>query len=540
MEFDYPWAFDSRRSATMARDGIVATSHPLAASAGLAVLADGGNAADAAVTTAAVLNVAESHMTGIGGDAFFLAQFDGDVTGFNGSGAAPAEADLTTCRERTDATDGDGTPVMPASGGLPVTVPGALDAWAQLLDRYGTRSLADALAPAIRYAREGVPVPQWIARQWRRAADRIGQFDATAETFLPGGSPPGVGETFRNPRFADTLATIAETGPSALYGGAVGEAVVDRVRAHGGVLALSDLAAHEGEWTDPVSTTYRGVEVLEHPPNGQGTVALEALNVAEQFDLPGEVTDPDRLHHLIEAIKVAFADGYAHLADPAAVEVPLDRMLDDGYAADRAAEVGHRAGTYGPAAGGGGDETVYLSVVDGDGNAVSFINSVYMSFGSGLAAAGFALQNRGHAFSLDPDHPNAVAPGKRPFHTIIPAMLREDGEFRASWGVMGGSMQPQGHLQVVSNLVDAGLDPQAALDAPRFRWLDGRRVAVETDRVPDSVVTNLRGRGHRVVDESTYFDAGGHWGGGQVVYRRPDDTLVGGSDPRRDGQAVGR
>jgi gamma-glutamyltranspeptidase/glutathione hydrolase len=400
------------------------------------------------------------------------------------------------------------------------------------------------LQPAIEYAREGVPVSEFISRQWGQSADRLRGFDAAAETFLAGGAAPSPGERFRNPDLAESFEGIAEEGPGILYGGELGEAVVETVRAHGGTLAVEDLEAHEGEWTDPISTTYRGVEVLEHPPNGQGIVALEALNVAEQFGLAADHADPERLHPLIEAVKIGFADGYAHVTDPDGYDVPLDVMLSTEYAEERATQIGHEASTYDaragawPGTGGTGDETVYLTVVDGDGSAVSFINSVYASFGSALVTGGFVLQNRGHSFSLDPGHANALAPGKRPYHTIIPAMLEEDGEFRASWGVMGGSMQPQGHMQVVANLVDSGLNPQVALDVPRFRWLADHRVALETNRLPDDTVAALRKRGHEVVAEDDFFDRGGHWGGGQFVARE-DGTLVGGSDPRRDGLAVG-
>jgi gamma-glutamyltranspeptidase/glutathione hydrolase len=536
MEFGFPWQFEGRRSAVMASGGAVATSHPIAARTGVRVLEDGGSAADAAVATAAVLNVVEPHMTGIGGDAFALAQFDGEYAALNGSGGAPAAATVDAYRERIDA-DGDGEPTVPRGGGLPVTVPGALDAWQRLLDRYGRWSLADVLEPAVDYARDGVPVPEYVARQWNRSGDRLQ--GAAAETFLPGGSAPGPGDRFRNPALADTFERIAADGIDVLYGGEVGESVVETVQKHGGFLSLADLEAHEGEWTEPISTEYHGVEVLEHPPNGQGAVALEALNVAEEFDLAADPTDPERLHRLVEAVKVGFADGYEYVSDPDRVDVPLDRMLSQSYAAERAAEIGPDAGTYAPKAKAEGQDTVYLSVVDGDGNAVSFINSIYMSFGSALAADGFALQNRGHSFSLDPDHANAIEPGKRPYHTIIPAMCREDGEFRASWGVMGGSMQPQGHLQVAAALVDSGRNPQAALDAPRFRWLDGKRVALETNRIPDATVADLRDRGHEIVEEDEFFDGGGHWGGGQVIWRRDDGTLVAGSDPRRDGQAIG-
>ncbi|MGB9988025.1 gamma-glutamyltransferase [Salarchaeum japonicum] len=538
MDFEYPWAFESRRSAVHARNGMVATSHPVAAQAGLAVLQDGGNAADAAVATAAVLNVVEPNMTGIGGDAFALTQFDDEYEALNASGPAPASANLDTYRERTDATDENGDPAMPEDGGLAVTVPGALAGWDALADRYGTRDLDALLEPAVEYARDGVPVSEFVARQFAHAAPRIREYDETADTFLDeNGDPYEAGDTLRNPDFADTLERIQNAGIGAFYGGSLGEQVVETVREHGGELALSDLDSYRPEWTDPISTEYRGLEVLEHPPNGQGTVALEALNVASEFDLPSDPTNPDRLHHLIEAVKVAFADGYEYITDPDAYDIPLETMLSEAYAAERAADIGHRASVREAKAGDHAD-TVYLTVVDGDGNAVSFINSIYMNFGSALTTGGFALQNRGHSFSLDPDHANCLEPGKRPFHTIIPAMLREGGEFRASWGVMGGSMQPQGHLQVVANL-RAGLNPQAALDAPRFRWLEDNQVALETNRIPESVVTNLEGRGHRIIEEDAFFDDGGHWGGGQLIWRDDDGTLVGGSDPRKDGQAVG-
>ena len=537
MDFRYPWTFDGRRSATMATDGMVATSQPLAAQAGLGVLAEGGNAADAAIATAAVLNVVEPHMTGIGGDAFALTHFDGEFSALNGSGAAPAEADLEAYRERTTAETPDGDPTMPADGGIPVTVPGALDAWQRLLDRYGTRQLGELLQPAIRYAREGFAVTETVASQWQRRAARLEQFERSAATFLPDGEPPTIGQRFRNPDFADTLGRIAKEGIEVFYGGEIGGAVVDTVRSNGGTLSMADLEAHEGEWTDPISTTYRGVEILEHPPNGQGAIALEALNIAEQFDLDEDPRDPDRLHRLIEATKLGFVDGYRYLSDPDVVDIPLDRMLSKDYASDRAGEIGGGAATYEPKA--GGDDTVYLTVVDGDGNAVSFINSLYMGFGSALTAKGFAIQNRGHSFSLDPGHANALEPGKRPFHTIIPAMLREDGAFRASWGVMGGSMQPQGHLQVMAALVDSGLNPQAALDTPRFRWLEGRRVAIESNRLPAATVDDLSDRGHELELEPGYLEDGGHFGGGQFIYRDDDGILIGGSDPRRDGQAVG-
>jgi len=539
MDFEYPWRFSGRRSAVMATGGMVATSQPLAARAGLRILEEGGTAADAAIATAATLAVVEPHMTGVGGDAFALTHFDGEVTALNASGGAPAAADLDDYRERTDARTDDGEPAVPLSGGLPVTVPGALGGWQRLLDRYGTMSLAEVLEPAIGYASDGFPVSECVAGQWADAAERLRAVDPDGGPFLPGGSPPASGDRFRNPTLAETFELVAAEGPGVLYGGEVGAAVVEAVRAAGGTLALSDLADYEAEWTEPVSTTYRGVEVLEHPPNGQGVVALEALNVTEAFDLPPDPADPTRLHTLVEAVKLGFADGHAYVTDPARVDVPVERMLEKAYAAERAAEIGEMAGSYAPRAGPVGSDTVYLTVVDGDGNAVSFINSIFSGFGSGVVVRGFALQNRGRSFSLDPDHANALAPGKRPYHTIIPAMLREDGAFRASFGVMGGHMQPQGHLQVVAAMVDSALNPQAALDVPRFRWQEGNRVVLETNRLPASTVAALRERGHEVVEDDWAGARSDPFGGGQVVYRAADGTLVGGSDPRRDGLAVG-
>lgn len=539
MDFDYPWQFQSRRSAVMADKGMVATSQPLAAQAGLQMLTDGGTAADAAVATAAVLNVVEPMMTGIGGDAFALTCFDGEVSALNGSGGAPEAASVEAYRDRA-VSSSSGAPVMPASGGLPVTVPGALDAWQRLLDRYGTKSLATVLEPAITYAEDGFPVTEFIAAQWAGAADRLRDDEESISTWLPNDRAPRPGAQFQNPALARTFARIADEGIEAFYGGAIGEAVVETVQSHGGLLTIEDLETHAGEWTTPISTTYRGLEVLEHPPNGQGIIALEALNILEEFDIAADSTDPDRLHHQIEAIKQAFADGYAYVSDPDRVEIPRDRMLSQEYAEMRAGQIDTTAGEYRAQAGPDSD-TIYLTVVDGDGNAVSFINSIYMAFGSGLTSEGFALQNRGHSFSLDPADANVVAPGKRPFHTLIPAMLREDGEFRAAWGVMGGSMQPQGHLQVVCNLVDSNLNPQAAIDAPRFRWLDEKRVALETSRVPDETVSALEQRGHDVLTEDEYFaPASGHWGGGQMIYQTQAGSLIGGSDPRRDGLAIGR
>ncbi|MFC7229766.1 gamma-glutamyltransferase family protein [Salinirubellus salinus] len=537
MTFAYPWTYTSRRSAVMAPTGMVATSHPLAATVGYDVLRDGGTAADAAVATAAMLSLVEPHNTGIGGDAFALTQFDGRYEALNGSGGAPAAATVERYRQRLPDAEDETTPSVPRRGGLSVTVPGALDAWQRLLDRYGTHSLARALAPTIEYARSGVVVTESVARRWRHLTELVGGFPHS-ECYLRDGEPLGPGAHHRNPPLAETYAAIAEEGVDRLYGGQLGREVVETVRADGGLLTLSDLEAHRGEWTDPIGTTYRGIDVLEHPPNGQGAVALEALNVVESVDLPSDVADPDRLHTLIEALKLAFADGDAYLTDPRSTEIPLEPMLSKAYAAERANEIGPRAGAYGPRAAGWGD-TVYVAVVDADGNAVSLINSLFYGFGSGLVVGGAALQNRASGFSLDPDHANCLEPGKRPFHTIVPAMLREDGAFRATFGVCGGAMQPQAQVQLLTAMLDAGYNPQAALDLPRFRILSTDEVAVETARLPPETVAALRDRGHDVVDEETYFhERGRDWGSGQIVYRT-DEGLVGGTDPRRDGHVVG-
>lgn len=537
-EFDYPWQFIGRRSAVMAQNGMVSTSHPLAAQVGVQTLQKGGNAADAAVATATMLNFVEPHMTSIAGDMFALTHFDGEFKALNGSGRAPAAADIDTYCERTDETE-NGQPIIPAEGGLPVTVPGAIDGFHQLIERYGTQELADVFQPTIEYARQGVPITEYVAAQWDEAAPRVEGFDSFAETFLPDGRPPWPEEIFSNPAFADSLERIAEDGIETFYGGDLGQEIVEIVQEHDGVMELSDLENHESTWGDPISTEYRGVEVLEHPPNTQGVAALQALNILENFDIGDDPTDPERLHRMIEAMKIAFADAYEFVSDPETEQIPLETMLSKEYAADRVGEIGSSVGEYTPQADRHSD-TVYLTVVDGDGNAVSLINSGYYPFASGLVVGGFVLQNRGFSFSLDSDDANALEPGKRPFHTLVPAMLAEDGEFRASFGVMGGDMQPQGHVQVIANMIDSGLNPQAAIDTPRFRFMEDHEVTLETSRLPEETISNLRERGHDVITEEEYFvpDAG-HYGGGQLIYRTEDGTLIGGSEPRRDGQAIG-
>ncbi|ELY57508.1 gamma-glutamyltransferase [Natronolimnohabitans innermongolicus] len=538
-EFDYPWQFVGRRSAVMARNGMVATSHPLAAQTGARILQQGGNAADAAVAVAVELSFVEPHMTSIGGDVVALTHFDGEFTALNGSGYAPEKATVERYRELTDETDEDGTPVVPSYGPLSVTVPGAVDALYRLADRYGSLDFATLLEPTIDHARQGVPVTEYIASQWEAAAPPVAQFDSFRETFLVDGETPPPESVFTNRDLADSLERIAHEGIETMYGGHLGQRIVNRVQEHGGVLELDDLEAFESRWNEPISTEYRGYEVLEHPPNTIGVVALEALNIVENFDLPDEPTDPDRLHRLIEAIKIAYADAEEHLGDPDDAEIPLEEKLSEEYASERAAEIGETVGDREPKAG-DASNTVYLTVVDRDGNAVSLLGSHYKPFGSGLVVDGFTLQNHATSFTLEPDDPNVIEPRKRPYHTLIPAMLAEDGEFRASFGVMGGSTMPQGQLQLLVNMLDSGLNPQAAIDAPRFRFEEGHEVALETTRLPKDVVEDLHERGHEIRLESEYFEPDAHhFGGAQFIYRAADGTLIGGSEPRRDGQAIG-
>jgi gamma-glutamyltranspeptidase / glutathione hydrolase len=536
--FDYPWQFQSRRSAVMANNGMVATSHPLAAQVGVQTLRDGGTAADAAISTAVMLNLVEPQMTSIAGDMFALTHFDGEFQALNGSGRSPAAANIDRYLDRTEESE-DGEPVVPTEGGLAVTVPGALDGFYRLSERYGTLEFKELLQPAIDYARDGFPVSEYVAAQWEAAAPRVDEFESFTETFLIDGETPNPEQVFTNPDFADSLERIISEGIETFYGGDFGAEIVEAVQEHDGVLELSDLATHESTWDNPISTEYRGIEVLEHPPNTQGVTALQALNILENFEVSEDPTDPERLHWLIEAMKIAFADTYEYVSDPEMVDIPLETMLSPEYGAERANEIGYEVGEYEPQADRNSD-TVYLTVVDGDGNAVSLINSGFSPFGSGIVVGGFPLQNRGTSFSLNPGDANALEPCKRPFHTLVPAMLAEDGEFRASFGVMGGDTQPQGHVQVVTNLIDSGLNPQAALDAPRFRFMEDHDVTLETSRIPAETIDNLRERGHDVITEEEYFEPDvNHYGGAQFIYRNDNGTLIGGSEPRRDGQAIG-
>lgn len=535
--------FRASRSVALAQRGMVCTSQPLASSAGLEVLRGGGNAVDAAVAAAAVLNVVEPYNTGIGGDCFALVWSARErcLFGLDGCGRSPAAATLAEMKRR-------GLDAVPGQGILTVTVPGTVDAWATALARFGTRSLAEVLAPAIHYAEAGYPVSELVAHQWGLSVEfGFLKNDAARRCFTVAGRAPRVGEVVRLPDLARTLGRIAAGGRDELYRGELAREIVALSQAEGGLLAASDLAEHASSWVEPISAEYRGYRLYEMPPSTQGVTALLALGVLASFDLGAlEPDSAEALHLRIEAVKLAFADRNAYVADPAQTVVPLDRLLAAGYARERAARIDPRralpeaAPGLLPSGGRGGSETVYLTVADGEGNVVSLINSLYGPFGSGLVAGdtGIVLQNRGRGFRLDPSHPSCLAPRKRPFHTLCPAMLFREGEPVVSFGVMGGDVQAQAHVQVVSNLVDFGANVQEALDAPRFHYLDGARVAFE-EEVPSQTRERLAALGHEPATPLEALVRGGFGGGQGIQIDRASRVYWGGSDRRKDGSAIG-
>ncbi|MEV0152594.1 gamma-glutamyltransferase family protein [Micromonospora sp. NPDC050686] len=529
--------------------GAVATSHPLAAASGLAVLRRGGNAVDAALATAIALTVLQPPANDLGGDLFAMV-WDGErLHGLNASGRSPAGLTrevVGVATERREIAPVDalggaqaGGPALPARGWLPVTVPGAPAGWRDLHQRFGSLPFADLFTDAIGYAEHGHPVSPGVAAAWARAlatpVDPVGEeFAEFGRVFTVDGRAPRAGQRWRNPDAARTLRRIAATGAADFYHGRIAAELDAFAARTGGLLTGDDLAAHTSTWVDPVAVDYRGHQVWELPPNGQGLAALLALRVLDGVD-PAALSPVEWLHWQIEAIKLGFADAHAYVADPQRVAVPTAALLDPGYVAARRALVTGRAGT--PSAGDperGG--TVYLCAADPGGMMVSLIQSTYLAFGSRvvLPGHGFALQNRGLGFRLDPGHPNAVGPAKRPFHTIIPGFLTRDGVPVGPFGVMGGHLQPQGHVQLVSALLDGGLDPQAALDAPRWYWHAGRALLVEPE-LGGELVAGLRARGHEV----TVAAEPAVFGYGQAILRRPDGGYVAGSESRVDGAAHG-
>jgi gamma-glutamyltranspeptidase/glutathione hydrolase len=530
MQFDAHYhPYPSYRAPVYSKNGMVATSQPLAAQAGLDILKKGGNAIDAAIATAAALTVLEPTSNGIGGDAFALVWTGGKLHGLNGSGPSPASISIEAVRGR-------GYERIPEYGVVPVTVPGAPAAWAELSARFGRLSLAETLEPAIRYAEEGYPLSPTLALLWGRAFQTYRkcageEFRSWFGTFAPEGRAPRAGELWRSPDHAETLRRIGETNAEAFYRGGLADRIGEFVAAYGGFLSKADLEAYKPEWVDPIRVGYRGYDVWEIPPNGQGLVALIALNILQGFELRGK-EDADTVHKQIEAIKLAFADGEKYITDGRRMTVEASRFLTESYGRLRGSLITDLAGQ--PEAGEPTQSgTVYLATADGEGNMVSFIQSNYMGFGSGLVVpgTGIALQNRGHYFSLDPSHDNRLEPNKRTYHTIIPGFLTKDGEPVGPFGVMGAAMQPQGHVQVVSNAIDFHLHPQAALDAPRWQWLRNKEVLVEPGfPIPLAQALSRKGHDIRVALESTTF------GRGQVIWRDPESgVLCGGTDSRTDG-----
>ncbi|MFC4451762.1 gamma-glutamyltransferase family protein [Halorussus aquaticus] len=552
-----PDRFSSRRSTVYAPNGLVATSQPLAAEAGVRSLREGGNAFDAAVATAAALNVVEPTSTGLGGDVFALYRTaDGEVGAMRSCGGAPADATIENVRAalEADANAGDYYPESrgyatdsPDEAGMPflgphaVTVPGTARGWEATVQRLGNLTLADALEPAIEYATEGYPVSEIIASHWTGAEDLFTD-DHAREAYLKDGRAPETGETMRLPRLGESMRTIAEQGADAVYEGEIAEKIAEEVQAKGGFMTVEDLAAFEPEFVDPVSTTYNGAEIYELPPNNQGLVALEALNVAEEIGAGDHPLDsPERIHYFAEATKRAFHDGHRYITDPEYEEIPP--LASDEWAAKRAEGIGETADddvSFGvPDSHAEDADTVLLTVADDEGNLVSFINSRFAGFGSGLVAGdtGIALQNRGASFSLDPDHPNSLEPGKRPFHTLIPGLAKFGEDDWAAFGVMGGYMQPQGHVQVVSNIVDYDMPLQAALDHPRWRYRESGELAVE-GRLDGATQSKLARKGHDVrVLPPVMF------GGAQITRVEglggDDPVLSGATEPRKDGNATG-
>jgi gamma-glutamyltranspeptidase / glutathione hydrolase len=518
------------RSAVRALNGMVATSQPLASAAGLRILQQGGNAIDAAVAAAAVLCVVEPMMVSPGGDLFALVwnAEKKELKALNASGRSPAAASIDELKKR-------GFDKMPQKGIHAVTVPGAVDGWAKLLERYGTMKLSQVLQPAIDYAERGFPVSDVIASDWEDGINNKDEPDF-AKTFLPGGKAPVAGEIFTNKNLAATLKKIAAGGPDVFYRGEIASKIVKFAEGKGGLHTRTDFANQTSNWIDPISTSYRGYTVYELPPNTQGMTALIWLNILEGFDIRslGHNT-PEYLHLLTEAKKLAFIERARHIADPAFYQAPLNDLLSKSYSAELRKRIDPNRVMQETAANPpGGEDTVYLTVVDKDRNAVSLIQSIFSQFGSGLVAGdtGIVLHNRGAGFSFDPNHPNRLEGNKRPFHTLVPAMVFQNGNPWLTFGVMGGDMQTQGHVQVLLNLIDFGMDVQRAGEMPRFRHFDSG-LALES-AIGEDVRSVLTTKGHQTTTSP------GGFGGYQAIMIDPKTgALSGGSDPRKDGCAIG-
>ncbi len=529
---DRPVHTKSGRSVVQCPNGMIATSQPLACAAGLEVLMQGGNAIDAAVAASAVLGVVEPFMTSLGGDTFVLmwSAKDKKLVGLNGSGRSGSGITGEDLRKK-------GMTELPLRGPLTVTVPGAVDAWSTLLERYGTMCLADLLKPAIWYAMEGFPVTEIIAEQWEigRKQGALAECEEAARTYLINGRSPRSGEIFRNPSQGRTLQRIAEGGREIFYEGDIAREICSYLEEKGGYLTLKDFKEHRSDWVEPLSTNYRGYDIFELPPNGQGAVVLEMLNILEGYDLESlGHNSAEYIHLLVEAKKIAFFDRDKYIADSSFNRLPTETIISKEYAERRRWDIDPAAASVNTKDLIKSTDTVYLSVVDRERNCVSFITSVFKCFGSGLVPpeTGIILQNRGTLFSLQPEHLNSLEPAKRPLHTIIPAMVMRDGRPWFCFGVMGGHMQPQGHVQVLSNMINFGMNVQEAGEAARVCHADGE-VCLESE-IGWDVQMKLIEKGHKVVP------ALGSYGGYQGILVNPETgMLAGGSDPRKDGCALG-
>lgn len=523
------YRYQSRRNVVYGKKGMVATSQPLAAQAGLDIIKQGGNAIDAAVATAACLTVLEPTSNGIGGDAFALVWFKNELFGLNSSGPSPQNISLDEIRK-------NGYKEMPVYGWLPVTVPGTPAAWVELSERFGKLPLDKVLEPAIKYAIDGFPVSPTCSVLWDNAVKKFTkelkgeEFKFWFETFTIDGRAPKAGEIWRSLDHAQTLQGIAETKAGTFYKGDIAEKIASYSQEYNGYLRKNDLENFKPEWVKPININYRGYDVWEIPPNGQGLVALMALNILKGFEF-GEKDSVDTYHKQIEALKLAFTDGLKYIADPNAMKSNVEDLLSDEYARTRRKLIGKEAimPVAGKPSSGG---TVYLAAADGEGNLVSYIQSNYKGFGSGLVVpgTGIALHNRGNNFTLDTSLDNCLQPNKKPYHTIIPGFLSKNGKPIGPFGVMGGFMQPQGHLQVIMNTIDFNLNPQDALDAPRWKWVAGKTIELEQE-FPRFISQELARRGHdvKLQVESISF------GRGQIIWKNDDGILCGGSEPRTDG-----
>ncbi|MCC4263424.1 gamma-glutamyltransferase family protein [Oceanimonas baumannii] len=521
----------SRRTITCGRRGMVATSQTLAAQVGLDILKQGGNAIDAAIATAATLTVVEPTSNGIGGDAFALVWTKSHLYGLNASGPSPQAMTMEAIRSR-------GHQEIPLHGWLPVTVPGAPAAWAALSRRFGRLPFKQLLIPAIDIARDGFAVTPTVQQLWQAAAsryrkDKDGLFRPWFDTFCPAGSPPDVGALWRSKDHAHTLQAIADSDARDFYEGDLAARMEQHALDQGGLLRRSDLASFQPEWVDPIHVNYRGYDIWELPPNGSGMIALMALNILKELEPAKDAAA--RLHQRIEATKLAYADGLHYLTEPGNMQVSPEQLLSPEYARARSHQIGTRAilpAPGQPAQGG----TVYLATADEEGNMVSFIQSNFHGFGSGIVVpgTGISLQNRGSGFSLNPGHVNCLQPGKRPYHTIIPGFITHQGHAVGPFGMMGGYMQPQGHVQLITGMLDDGLNPQAVLDAPRWKWTSARHVEVEAG-FPPQLLESLQQQGHKATINADSLT----FGRGQIILRdTTHGTLLAGTEPRADGTAA--